>query len=308
MTMNTTLPTEFAPAKRATMEEIQRQAALIARQPLLGTLLNSVLNYMLVLNAQRQIVFASKNVAKLLPLSVSNALGLRLGEALGCIQSHTLEGGCGTTKFCAECGAAQAILASLGGREDCQECHMVRIVGTGKSSLDLLVSAKPMEIEGELFALLAIADISHEKRRRALERIFFHDVINTTGGLQGLTAMMAEDAPVELREDIQFINMGLQCVMDEILAQRDLLAAETGELSVQLQPLNVQKVLGDTARLYEKYPVAAGRHLRLEMAPTMLDIVTDARLLQRVAGNLIKNAMEASDAGQTVTMGCEEDG
>jgi signal transduction histidine kinase len=302
------LTTEFAPAERAPMETVQRQAALIARQPLIGELLNSVLNYILILNEQRQIVFASKNVQELVPdADLQDLLGKRPGEALGCTHPDN-RSGCGTTSFCSECGAVKAILASLAGRKDCQECRMVRVFRSEEESLDLLVAGTPLTVEGETFSLVAITDISHEKRRRALERIFFHDVINSAGGLEGRVLQLDQEAPPELHGQMEYLRAGVHDVLEEILAQRDLVAAENNELPVDPWPLKCRETLERVLRLYAKHPVAEDRVLRLAPESAAVEITSDLRLLRRVVGNLIKNALEATPPGQTVTAGCAEEG
>lgn len=302
------LATEFAPAERAPMETVQRQAAMLAQQPLIAELLNSVLNYVLILNQQRQIVFASKNVQELVPgTDLKDLLGKRPGEALGC--THPDErNGCGTTSFCTECGAVKTILASLAGRKDCQECRMIRVSRSEEEALDLLVAGTPLTIDGETFSLVAITDISHEKRRRALERIFFHDVINSAGGLEGRALLINKRAPADIREQVEMLRASVHHVLEEILAQRDLVAAEGNELPVDLRPLNSLEVLEKVLQLYAKHPVAENRDLRIAPESVSLDMTTDPRLLRRVVGNLIKNALEASRPGQTVTAGCVEEG
>jgi signal transduction histidine kinase len=52
--------------------------------------------------------------------------------------------------------------------------------------LDLRVYTTPLLVEGEPYTFFAISDIGDEKRRRALERIFFHDILNSPAGLHGL--------------------------------------------------------------------------------------------------------------------------
>lgn len=311
--MNPTRPiplvTEFAPAERAPIETIQRQAATVAQQPLIAELLNSVLNYVLILNPQRQIVFASKNVQELVPgVELKTLLGKRPGEALGCTHPDLSTGGCGTTAFCSECGAVKTILASLAGRKDCQECRMIRVSGSEEEAMDLLVAGTPLTIDGETFSLVAITDISHEKRRRALERIFFHDVINSAGGLEGRILMIDRHAPADIHEQIEVLRASVHHVLEEILAQRDLIAAENNELPVNPQPLNSQEVLEKVLQLYANHPVAEDRGLSIAAASASQDLVTDPRLLRRILGNMIKNALEAARSGHVVTAGCVEDG
>lgn len=300
--------TQFAPAERASVETIQRQAKLVAEQPLIDELLNSVMDYVLILNQQRQIVFTSKNVQSLVPdAELKDVLGKRPGEALGCIHANECSTGCGTTEFCSECGAVKAILTSLGGTKDCQECRMIRVTNSEEDAIDLLVSGTPLTINGETFSLVALANISHEKRRRALERIFFHDVINSAGGLEGRIRMLDKHAPADLREHIGVLRSGVHNVLEEILSQRDLVAAESNELAVEARPLQTIEVLEKVLQLYTNHPVANKRQLRLAPGSASLKMVTDSRLLQRILGNLVKNALEASQAGQTVSAGCVED-
>ena len=116
--MAATIPVAFfAPAKREPIEIVQRQAARLSQTALAGTFLNASLNYMLVLNARRQIVMASDNLLELVTAkAMDQIVGLRLGEALGCVHAHESESGCGSSQSCHLCGAAKVILARRGGR------------------------------------------------------------------------------------------------------------------------------------------------------------------------------------------------
>ena len=60
----------------------------------------------------------------------------------------------------------------------------------GIDALDLKVWTSPYVVDGENYTVFAVQDISNEKRRDVLERIFFHDIINTAGGLKGLAEIL----------------------------------------------------------------------------------------------------------------------
>ena len=156
---------------------------------------------------------------------------------------------------------------------------MMRIVNSEEVAMDLLVACTPLMIEGEMYSLAAIADISHEKRRRALERIFFHDVINSAGGLESLIEIINEQAPTDIRGDIDLLHASVEQVVEEILAQRDLMAAENDELALDLKPLNSRTVLEKVLQLYANHPIAEYHELRLADDAASLDLVTDPRLL-----------------------------
>jgi hypothetical protein len=164
--MTTTIPiTFFAPARRESIEVVCRQASRVGQAPLTRTFLNASLNYLFVLNARRQIVMASENVLELVPGKTMNQIvGLRPGEALGCIHAYECESGCGTSQFCHRCGAVKVILAGLAGTRHMEECHLARLVNGREASLELRVLATPLVHDNERYTLLAVADISHEKQ------------------------------------------------------------------------------------------------------------------------------------------------
>lgn len=170
MTKVTRIPvTQFAPAERVPIAIIHRQAAAFQDEPLTAELLDPVLNRVFILNRQRQIVFASRRVLDLVPgRKRRNVLGLRPGEALGCVHAEESAGGCGTTEFCRSCGAVNAILISLSGRRDLREYRLTRFIGCRQETLDLLVLATPLASQGGTFSLLAIADA---KYRPVMERL-----------------------------------------------------------------------------------------------------------------------------------------
>jgi signal transduction histidine kinase len=296
----------FAPAERATSDEVRVQRQAVTTQGLGLELLDAIPDVFMILNGQRQVVYANRTLLDLLGLQTECALGRRPGELLGCIHSCLSEGGCGTSEYCRTCGAVRAILQAQQGKRAVEECRITRQVDG--EALDLRVWATPLELAGQHYTLFAVVDISNEKRRRALERIFFHDLLNTAGGLLGFTELLkgAHDDDLEVYRGI--LHRLAERLIDEIKAQRQLAAAETGELAVSHDCLTTGDLLRDLAQLYRHHEVAANR--KVVIAPTSEDVIleSDASLLQRVLGNMVKNALEASAPGETVTLCCRADG
>jgi signal transduction histidine kinase len=298
--------THFAPAERVSIDIVHRQAAAFGNTALGPVLLNSVLNYVFVLNGQRQIVFASGNVLDLVPgKKIEDLIGKRPGEALACVRAAECESGCGTSEFCSQCGAVQAILSGLAGRRAMQECRMTRVINCRQEALDLMVLATPLVHEQEQYLVLSVADISHDKRRQVLERIFFHDVINLAGGADGLLEDLAERAPREVRSDIELSHATVHDLLEEVQGHRDLVAAEREELTAVPVAVNSTELLSRLARLYACHPLALGRQVRVAPFSSALTFLADPALVKRVLGNLIKNALEACVEGEAVTLGCE---
>ncbi len=159
--------TEFASAERSDEQALYDQITLLESVEWVRPLYDAVNDLVVILNAQRQIVFFNQSFARFLgDRDASDLLGLRPGEALRCARAACPEAhGCGTTRFCSACGAVQAILASQHGRPDRREC---RILLQDGSALDLLVKATPLSLNGETYVVCALTDISPEQRPRPL--------------------------------------------------------------------------------------------------------------------------------------------
>jgi len=215
-----------------------------------------------------------------------------------------MKAGCGTSEFCRDCGAVHAILAGLEGKPDVQECHIT--LDESGDALDLRVWTTPLKVDGEQFTFFTLADIGHEKRRRVLERIFFHDILNTAGGLKGFVELLQESDPDELDELTEIVHRLSRELIEEIQGQKTLSTAESGDLSAEPTSLRSVEMLQDVVDLYRNHEVAEERHLRLDANAHNIPFVSDPSLLRRVIGNLVKNGLEACLPGSTVTLGCAQ--
>lgn len=295
--------TQFAPAKRSGKSIIDRQKKLLAEYygPL-KRFYDAVSEIILIVNQDRQIVFFNSAVSSLLGVEDSERIyGMRPGEALGCIYAGKNPEGCGTSDFCSQCGAAQAILAALRNEADLQEgCLLKR---DSLEALDLLVRTTPLKISGQMFSILAITDISHQKRRRALERIFFHDVMNTAASIHLLANMLnshpdGENAAV-FRQNLL---AGAKQLIEELISQKELLAAENNELVPKMQSVDGGLLVRDVAEIFRNR--FSGHRITIQVPEGEVMLNTDRGLLQRVLGNMIQNAVEASLPEEAVSVSC----
>jgi K+-sensing histidine kinase KdpD len=302
--MSTSLPTQFAPAERATAHTLRRQSDHIrGASPLLQAIFDTVPDFLAVLNQERQIVYANERLVSFFQPDGEQPIGLRPGELLDCIHASETESGCGTTRYCGTCGAVRAVLASQAGEINSQECRIIRQNG---ESLDLRVWATPIHLQGEPFTIFAASDISHEKRRRALERIFFHDVLNTATGLLGWVSILNHANYEELGEFQATIRQLTERLIDEIKNQRLLAAAENSELVLQPARIQIPDLLEETAHTFYHYEMSKNRTIVLDPSTQPANLVSDPILLKRILENMLKNALEASHPGETITLGCTQ--
>lgn len=271
--------------------------------------LDALPNMIMVLNCHRQVIFANQAFVSFLGhTDVEEMLGRRPGEALGCVNASAGSGGCGTSRHCRSCGAVVAILSSIDGSVSSEDCNLLRRVSTDIEGLDLHVNASPISVEGERFIIFAITDVTHESRRRSMEHIFFHDVLNLAGGIRGLSELLGELVPDPLKSEFDILRSATESLVDEIVAQRDIVNAENNELNVTVDLHDTLEILRRLRSYYAHSPVAQGRVIAIDPGSAGSSITTDARLIQRVLGNMLKNALEALPVGGTVLLSCEEKG
>jgi PAS domain-containing protein len=92
------IETKYAPAERVDDGILRQQQAVFLEETSLLSLMNVVPNIVLILNEERQIVYANKPLTNFLDLnSWEEAVGKRPGELFECIHSDEMPGGCGTT-------------------------------------------------------------------------------------------------------------------------------------------------------------------------------------------------------------------
>ena len=292
----------FAPSGRVSDEVLQQETSKVSKSDLIKTLLDAMPDFLLVLNECRQIVVVNQRLLKAFGvINPESLLGLRPGEAVGCIHFSHGPDGCGTAKNCAVCGAVIAILASQeSGLPQKRECQLM--LGKDCSALDLDVLATPITIEGERFTVLALRDISSEKRRYVMERVFFHDILNSAGGIRGLASLLQEGTSPASEEEYKSWMVDLSDnLIEEINHQRRLLDAERGSYTPTFEQVNLSDLLHDVKRLYENHERVPDRKLDLD-EPSPCILTTDRSLLRRIIGNMVLNAQEACKRGDTVTI------
>jgi signal transduction histidine kinase len=274
----------------------------IAKNTVVRQLLDGISEACVILNRERQIVLANAALTSLLNVKDPLVLcGLRPGEALNCVHAFERHEGCGTTEFCQTCGAVNAILTSQTGTDEVQECRILQRDG---NALDLRVRAKSISINGEGYTLFSAIDISNEKRRKSLERIFFHDILNTAGAIHGFSELLAEKPWKEPERRAEKIHALTKRLVEEINAQRQLLEAESNELTVNREYIETIEFLKAVIDQHEDQTEDKQCAVRLDPASESITFRSDPVLLRRVIGNLLKNAIEASKDGEAVTIGC----
>lgn len=303
--------TKYAPPQRTEEKQLNDEARTIASQKILSEIFGSVSGIAAILDKNRQVVYANTEFINGLGLSSLEAIiGKRPGEVISCLHSTKEMGGCGTSEACSVCGAVNAIIESqMQNKKVTREAHITSVVGGMNKSWDLNITSAPIKISDQNFYVFTLEDVSNVKRRESLERIFFHDILNIAGGLNGLIMVLKQETDPEGVKNLIDLSAGAsRNLIDEIMMHRQIRAAEKGDLQVNIEKINTRSLLEIAVERIKYHELAKGKVIRIDEECVNTEFSSDKTLLQRVIINLLKNAIEAAKEGEVINTGCKSVG
>ena len=158
----TELETHFAPAERLEDDEIYLQTIKILGLRKVLPVLNVLPNMVIIINQQRQVVFANYAFTKMIGKKrFEDGLGQRPGELVKCIHAHDHIYGCGTGENCKSCGAVITVLKAQETNEKQERNAVITINKKDKQiPLNLNVIASPLPVEDQAYYLVVFTEIS----------------------------------------------------------------------------------------------------------------------------------------------------
>lgn len=299
--------TFFLPADRAAPATLDAQITWAMTNPVIDGILSTWAGAAAVLNPERQIIALNARYLETIGFDdPAAALGLRPGEAVGCDHAREAPGGCGTSASCATCGAAIAIVAAMARERPEERDCVVTVPREGRDvDVDFKVNAAPLDLDGQSFTLLTLADVSADRRRAALERAFFHDLSNLVAGLAGACGALEHPDPAERAAAAQDLHLLTTRLSREVQMQRAIASARPGALRLSVERVQLARVVSQMQKLFQHHPVAAGKALVVSHAGDGT-VDTDGFLLHRVVTNMLVNAFEATPPGGEVRLVVEE--
>lgn len=172
---------------------------------------------------------------------------------------------------------------------------------------NMKVTTSPFSLDQQQFYLFSITDISNDVRRRLLDKIFYHDVLNKAGNIVGLLDILNHVGNDDNRSDelYQTLKSTSRDLINEIKYQRDLTSAENNELVPVFLSHSSLDMLYSIRKEMANSAIAQDREISIFRHSPDQKIVTDDHLLRRVLINMLKNALEATEKGGKVILGCD---
>lgn len=294
--------TNYAPAELAPLAEVELSYHALKNNELLRMFQEAMPDLALIVNKNRQLVYANNNLIRFLDIEDSNRpLGKRLGNLLNCIHSNEQPSGCGTTDSCRFCGVVNAVIESQNSRKPVvKEARITATNDNEDTAYDLRVKASPLFYQDQEYTIICINDISDRKRRAVLEA----SLNNTASDLHNVVSSFRKTKELPESTGVNTINESVNLEhVNGLLAQKMLKDAEEGNLGSNVTTISSVQLLREMEEYFNNHSIAEGKRLFIDPFSHLLRFATDVNILKRVMINIITNAFEASDAGMTVRIG-----
>jgi len=301
--------THFASAPRASLKIVMEQHNSLKKAEFLEEVFTKIPVMFFIINQHRQIIYMNDLINKELQrLNIDLGLGFRPGEVLRCQNAFTEPAGCGTSYQCRLCGIVNTILEAVA--NDCLVIHEASFESNPNGDYqvsDYEVAAKPFYWQGEKYIIITFDNISQTKRKEHLEQTFFHDLLNKAMSVSGLSEILGNESDHSNEELIKLLRRGISDLTNEIIFQRSLTEAESGEFTPRFEALNSLEVIHAIKEDFLSYEVVSNKKVLISERSTGIDFLSDRVILNRILTNLVKNALEATLPGEVVTIGSKAD-
>ena len=294
------MDSSFAPAKRTEKRKLKNQIADISQNPIMDALLKTASGLLVVLNEDRQIVALNHSfIEKLGIKDAQEALGLRLGETMGCVHAVKKPAGCGTTEYCVSCGAAIAMMAAImDNQTNEQTCALVSDKNGTVSDICLQVKAEPIEIDNKRWIIFYAQDITQQQFWINLDHVFFHDINNTLASLYGnvqLFEMNNSENP-----EIEPIRQGVERLIKEIAIQKNFSQHKDATYTSVKMPVSLSDIKRELGLIIKGHGASSKKEIIEDWPWEDVILETDPLLLARILGNMVINALEATEEGGSI--------
>jgi hypothetical protein len=293
--------THFAPPERASVAELESDVTAVSHNPMVDGLMYVANGLFAVLNEHRQIIALNESFLKLMGIEdAPEVLGLRPGEYVRCVHACEMPDGCGTSPYCATCGAVISIMTALS-TEQPQEGACSVTVERDNKEVDLYFQVRccPIRIRDKKYILMFLHDISIQQQRANLESTFFHDINNLMTGLLGKSDLFHHKGVWDA-DRFGEIQKLIQRTVQEFSMQQTLSSSMAHTYQPLYSTVAVNSILDDLQETFSAYQLCQTIKLVISKPDESTSFLTDPAIVGRILVNMVKNALEATEPGGEV--------
>jgi signal transduction histidine kinase len=151
---------------------------------------------------------------------------------------------------------------------------------------------------------------SLEKVRDNVDSMIRHDLRNPLNGIMGSCQLLLEDQEVLPEDSLELVKLiyassqKLKGLLDTTV---DLVRLEQGNFDLQLEPEDIPEIVSVGVQELEFLATTLGVEVRFEAPFDWEPCLVHKTLFQSMVSNLLRNGIEASRPGETVTIELEKE-
>lgn len=245
-------------------------------------------------------------------------INLRIGNALGCINSTRHEKGCGHSPACAECPLRSTIESALGPKQTIHKVQIQPELDVYKKEVAwLCVSAIPVTIDGCKHVVVAIDDITdrkeaEEKLKETMEMksqfisTVSHELRTPLGCMKEAIAIVLDGVAGKIDDkqrkflDIAKRNVDrLARLINNVL---DFQKLEAGEMRLDVQENDISEVVEEVHQTMTPAAVKQSLDFSLELVDNLPTAEFDRDKIIQVLTNLLNNAIKFTPEGGRISV------
>jgi len=246
-------------------------------------------------------------------------INLRIGSALGCINSTYNEKGCGYSPACESCLLRQTLERALSSGQSVQKIEIQPTLKVANDEITpwLCISAEPVIIDGRKHAVIAIDDITdrknaEEKLKETME-IKSQFISTVSHELRTPLGCMKEGIGIVLDGVVGQINDQQRKFLDIAKRNIDRLAAlindvldfqkiEAGRVRLNMQENNIREVVEETYQTMLSSAKKKNIDFSLEFDNNLPKAIFDGDKIIQVLTNLVSNAIKFTPEEGKITV------
>ncbi|MDP3177519.1 MAG: HAMP domain-containing sensor histidine kinase, partial [Spirochaetaceae bacterium] len=137
-----------------------------------------------------------------------------------------------------------------------------------------------------------------------LERVFYHDIANTVTGIQGIVNVARPYPEAEDENYFELLRSAATQLAEEVESHKTLKAAEDGALPLNTDMIDGRELVKSAVAFFAYTLFGKNIALTVDPASDRAFLETDPVILKRILVNMIKNAIEAAEKGESIVIRC----
>ena len=177
------------------------------------------------------------------------------------------------------------------------------------------VIATPLTLQGRESVLLVLHDLTQLRRVETTRREFVanvsHELRTPLASIRASAETLQDGAmedPAAARQFLGRITHNVERMSALVRDLLDLSRLESGEVNLNLSPVDVRRAISEVVETYREQAQAKGVSLTMDGGDGVVEAAADEGRLQQVLSNLVENAVKFTPSGGEVQVEVEHQG